>query len=123
MTMADTPGDRPNAPICRGCWTTSAPGRFWQGHGPRPPSGAEPTGRGLHNPFRVKRRAETPVRPPRREIQFGRSSNWGRHDGECRSGRSIAALIAALCSPVIMSGHADIIDGDTLEIHGTRTRL
>jgi len=82
---------------------------------------------GLHNPFWVKRRAETPVRPPQPPIQFGRSSNWGRHDGECRSGRSIATSLFFLASSAVfsddMSGHADIIDGDTQEIHGTRTRL
>ena len=59
--------------------------------------------------------------------QFGRSSNWGRHDGECRSGRSIAALMFFLASSAVfsddMTEHADIIDGDTLEIHGTRARL
>jgi hypothetical protein len=75
----------------------------------------------------VKRRAETPVRPSQPAIQFGRSSNWGRHDGECRSGRSIAALMFFLASSAVfsddMSGHADIIDRDTLEIHGTRYRL
>src|SRR5258706_3009039 len=27
-TMADTPADRPTVPTCKGCWTTSAPGRL-----------------------------------------------------------------------------------------------